>query len=291
MTVNKAKMPRLNQERPDSKRLRCEIPVNALEAWNPSVKAAVADQENTISILDPIGDWPDEVGAKRIRSALARIGSGNPVDVYINSPGGDVFEGLAIYNLFREHDGPVNMKVMGLAASAASLIAMAGDTIEIARAGFYMVHDVWSLVIGNRNDLREFADFLEPLDRALADVYAARTGIDIDSVLSMMDAETWLGGQDAIGRGFADELLPADQIEESGEGGSQSNAARKLDVALAKAGLTRNERRQMLNDFKAGTPSATGAGTPSAADDAMPSASEVTAGEPLPSLELEFLSF
>ncbi|MFT2622165.1 head maturation protease, ClpP-related, partial [Escherichia coli] len=74
-----------------------------------------------------------------------------------NSPGGDMFEGLAIYNLLREHEGEVNVKVLGLAASAGSVIAMAGDTVQIARAGFLMIHNAWVVAMGNRNDLRELA--------------------------------------------------------------------------------------------------------------------------------------
>src|SRR5690606_30844040 len=102
---------------------------------------AVDDEERTIGIYDVIGQdfWTGEgVTAKRVAAALRSMGAG-PVTVYINSPGGDVFEGLAIYNLLREHKGEVTVKVMGLAASAAPVIEMAGDVVQVPRARFLMI--------------------------------------------------------------------------------------------------------------------------------------------------------
>ena len=140
-----------------------DISPKALQLWNPGVQAA-ASEENDIGIFDVIGEdfWGEGVSSKRIASALRNIGSENPVTVNINSPGGDLFEGLAIYSLLKEHKGAVTVKVLSLAASAASIIAMAGDQIQVARAGFFMIHNAWTLAIGNRHDLRDIADFLEP---------------------------------------------------------------------------------------------------------------------------------
>ena len=115
----------------------CDLMPKALERWNPAIRAAV-EEENSISIFDPIGyDWwtGEGVTAKRISAALRAMKDADVV-VNINSPGGDVFEGLAIYNLLREHKGKVTVRVLGLAASAASFIAMAADEVKIARAGF-----------------------------------------------------------------------------------------------------------------------------------------------------------
>ncbi|MBM9968481.1 Clp protease ClpP, partial [Pseudomonas aeruginosa] len=115
--------------------------------------------------------------------------------------------GLAIYNLLREHKGKVSVNIIGLAASAASFIAMAGDEIRIGRAAFLMIHNAWLIAMGNRNDLREIADWLEPFDMTLADIYAQRTGIDIDDIVKQMDAETWIGGREAVDKGWADAFL------------------------------------------------------------------------------------
>lgn len=246
-------------------RVRSDISDKALARWNPGVRAA-DDTDRTIGIYDVIGQdyWTGEgVTAKRIAAALRAIGKG-PVTVNINSPGGDMFEGFAIYNLLREHPGEVTVKVLGLAASAASVIAMAGDTVQMSRASFLMIHNAWVIAAGNRNDLREIADFLEPFDRAMADIYAARTGIDADTIGEMLDAETWLGGSDAIAQGFADELLASDQIAE-GEKASAA-AVRRLEAALRASGMSRSEAMRLISEFKSSLRDAAGSGERDATD-------------------------
>ncbi|HSH42872.1 MAG TPA: head maturation protease, ClpP-related, partial [Arenicellales bacterium] len=149
--------------------VRSFVSPNALNRWDSSIRAA-ADDERSISVYDVIGQdfWTGEgVTAKRIAGALRHMGEG-PVTVNVNSPGGDMFEGIAIYNLLREHPGEVTIKVLGLAASAGSVIAMAGDTIQMSRASFMMIHNAWVIAMGNRHELREIADFMEPFDRAMA---------------------------------------------------------------------------------------------------------------------------
>jgi len=245
-----------------------DISPKALERWNPAIQAAAQD-DASISIFDQIGydGWTGEgTTAKRIAAALRSM-NGADVTVNINSPGGDVFEGLAIYNLLREYKGAVTVNVLGLAASAASFIAMAGDEVRIARAGFLMIHNSWVMAVGNRNDLREVAETLEPFDRAMADIYAARTGRNQDEMLALMDAETWIGGSDAIEAGFADDLLSADQVAESeGASASASNAIKRIDLLMARQNIPRSERRRLIHEIKSSTPSAAGNGTQNAAD-------------------------
>tara|TARA_Y100001951_G_scaffold104083_1_gene114637 strand:+ start:3614 stop:4495 length:882 start_codon:yes stop_codon:yes gene_type:complete len=260
-------LPAMPEGRPSAS-LTCDLSPKALQRWNPDIRAALEDDDNTISIYDPIGAdmFGEGVTAKRISAALRKIGERDVV-VNINSPGGDVFEAMAIYNLFREHKGRVTMKVMGLAASAASDIAMAGDEIQIGRAAFFMVHNTWVMAMGNRHDLREVADWLEPFDNTLADVYASRTGIALDKIKSALDDETWIGGAEAVEQGWADRLLDSDEVEESDNHRNDANAAaRKMDVALAKAGISRSERRALMRAIKSDTPSAIDSGKPSAAD-------------------------
>lgn len=250
--------------------VRFDITPKALQQWNPGVRAAAADENNDIGIFDVIGEdfWTGEgVTSKRVAAALRNIGPENDVTVNINSPGGDLFEGLAIYSLLKEHKGKVTVKVLSLAASAASIIAMAGDEIQIARAGFFMIHNAWTLAIGNRHDLRDLADFLEPLDRSMADVYSVRTEEPIETMQAMMDAESWIGGSDAVSDGFADSLLASDQIDAEANVSGTKVAAKKLDIALAKAGLSRADRRQLLNEYKSGMRNAAGHGMHNAADD------------------------
>lgn len=239
----------------------------AMERWNPGIQAA-EDEKNTISILDAIGSdpWTGEgVTAKRISAALRSIG-GADVTVSINSPGGDMFEGLAIYNILREYKGRVTVKVLGLAASAASVIAMAADELQIARSGFLMIHNAWTVAAGNRHQFREVAEMMEPFDASMADIYAARTGGDIEAMQQLMDAETWIGGSAAVEQGFADSLLDSDSVKEGTRAQSGLIAARKLDTILAKQGIPRSERRALIQEIKSGTPCAAGPGTHDAAD-------------------------
>lgn len=234
----------------------------ALQRWDASIRAAAQDEaDRSISIFDVIGYdyWTGEgITAKRVAAALRTLGAG-PVTVNINSPGGDIFEGLAIYSLLREHQGEVTVKILGLAASVASVIAMSGDTVQIARAGFLMVHNAWTIAIGNRHDLREVADTLEPFDAAMVDIYQARTGEDAKAIAKAMDAETWIGGSSAVDRGFADELLASDQVEH-GAAKASAAAVRRIEAALRAAGMPRSEAMRLISEFKSGLSDSAGAG-------------------------------
>jgi ATP-dependent protease ClpP protease subunit len=243
--------------------VRSYLEPRTLERWDASIRAAAADEERAISVFDVIGAdfWTGEgVTAKRVAGALRAMGKG-PVQVNVNSPGGDMFEGLAIYNLLREHDGEVTVKVLGLAASAASIVAMAGDSVQIARAGFFMVHNAWVLAIGNRHDLRQMAETLEPFDRAMADIYATRTGQERKAIEKLLDAETWIGGSDAIAEGFADELLPSDQVEKSEAGAkAAASAARRIEAMMRATGMPRSEAQRLIRDLKSSVSESAGSG-------------------------------
>ncbi|PZX32051.1 ATP-dependent protease ClpP protease subunit [Cupriavidus phytorum] len=238
----------------------------ALDRWDTGVRAvAESDADRTISVYDVIGYdyWSgDGVTAKRIAGALRGMGAG-PVTVNVNSPGGDMFEGLSIYNLLREHDGEVTVKVLGLAASAASIIAMAGDKVQISRAGFLMIHNAWVLAVGNRHDLTEIAATLKPFDDAMASIYSARSGQDVKAMAKLMDAETWISGQTAIDDGFADEFLPSDQVKK-GDAKAQASAVRRIEAALRSSGMPKNEALRLISEFKSGQgdPAGGGAGDP-----------------------------
>ena len=137
--------------------MRTVVTPAALERWRPEVNAKDTEADNTISVLDVIGqNWSGTgVTASRIAAGPRSIGKRDVV-VNINSPGGDYFEGLAIYNTLREHPAKVTVKILGVAASAASVIAMAADEVQIARAGFLMIHNTWIVAMGDRHALREF---------------------------------------------------------------------------------------------------------------------------------------
>lgn len=247
-----------------------DVRSDAMQRWQPEVRAA-ADGEASISMYDPIGEGWDGSGvtAKRIGAALRSIGAGKDVTVNLNSPGGDFFEGVAIYNLLRQHSGKVTVNVLGLAASAASVIAMAGDDINMGDGSFLMIHNAWTMTAGNRHDLAAAAERLAPFDGAMADLYAARTGMNRVDVAAMMDAETWIGATQAVEDGFASGMLAADTVTQDNteQGGKKAKAL--IETAMVKAGYSRTVRREAfaaLFDDKPGA--VTDAATPSAGDTA-----------------------
>lgn len=249
-------------QRPGKITLPTKMDVSALakpelfNRWNAGIHAAAPAANNVITIYDVIGEdfWTGGgVTVNRVDAALRSIGPDVDVEVHINSPGGDVFEGIAIFNRLREHNAKITVKVMGLAASAASIIAMAGDEILIGSSSFIMIHDTWVVAIGNRHDMTETADFLAPFDAALADVYASRTGQTAADCAAWMDAEKWINGTEAIRLGFADALLPADAMTEDApttEQARATNAMRQAEHGLMAGGSSRAEARELLAKIK-----------------------------------------
>lgn len=265
---------------PERRDVSALTPANVLDRWGADAAGirAIAAGDNVITMFEEIGEdfWTGGgVTAKRVAAQLRAIGD-RPVIVQINSPGGDMFEGIAIYNVLREHPQDITVQILGMAASAASIVAMAGDTIEIGAAGFIMIHNCWVMAIGNRHDMRETADWLEPFDAAMRDVYAQRTGHKAEEIGKWMDDEAWMSGSMAIERGFADELLPADKVtqtEEAKASDKQINELRAMELSLVAAGHSRSEARARINAIKGG-------GTPGAAD----SPGSVTPGADDPAL-------
>lgn len=174
-----------------------------------TVRAAAAGPAE-IGIYGEIG-W--EVTARDVRDALKGL-AGRDLVVRINSPGGSAFDGFAIFNMLSRHDGRITVQIEALAASAASYIAMAGDDIEMPAASFMMIHNASVLAIGDKNTLDDAVKVLRRIDGAMAAIYAARTGVPIEEIAAMMDAETWMDAEEAVARGFAtavlaNELAPA----------------------------------------------------------------------------------
>lgn len=230
---------------------------DALDAWEPGVRAASGDRPETISMYAPIGQtWDGEgVTARRIGAALRSIGDKDVV-VNLNSPGGDFFEGVAIYNLLRGHSAKVTVNVMGIAASAASVIAMAGDEINMGEGSHLMIHNAWVVAAGNRHDMTDAAAYLEPFDNAMRDLYAARTGIKPAEIEAMMDKETYIGANDAVAKGFATGKLDRAAITKDTKAAQQTKVLATVESSLAKSGLSRSARRETLNALFNGKPGA-----------------------------------
>lgn len=167
-------------------------------------------QRADIAVFDEIGGWG--VQAKDFIAELKAIDAPQ-IDLSINSNGGDVFTALAMFNALAAHPAKVNVKIMGIAASAASLLAMVGDTIDMPENTFLMVHNPWSFAVGNASDMRDTADVLDKIGHTLTATYAARSGKPAEEVQALLDAETWLSAEEAVAAGFADTVSPAMRVK------------------------------------------------------------------------------
>lgn len=129
------------------------------------------------------------------------------IDIIINSGGGDVYSGSEIYTSLKAYPGKVNIKIVGVAASAASVIAMAGDHIEISPTAQMMIHNAWTMAMGDINEMQKTVDMLDSVNRGIANAYINKTGKTEDEILSLMNKETWFNAQDAVEHGFADSKM------------------------------------------------------------------------------------
>lgn len=228
---------------------RNRIDDGILARWDKTIVAEKKNESSSIDIFDVIGSdfFGDGFTAKRMSAALRSIGDDKDVVVNVNSPGGDVFEAATIYNLLAQHKGHVTVNILGLAASAASVIAMAGDTVKISKIGFLMIHNSWSIVMGNKSDLREAADVLEQFDQSILAAYAAKVNIDENKISKMMNSETWIGADDAIEFGFADEVIEVkSDPDKQDEKKTKAQAKRTIEMALARSGISRKEREEIF---------------------------------------------
>jgi ATP-dependent Clp endopeptidase proteolytic subunit ClpP len=158
-----------------------------------------------ISIHDEIGLWG--VSASAFMRDLRGMGELDEIHLSIHSPGGDVLDGWAIYNSLKNSKAKITARVEGLAASMASVILMAADTVEIPENAYVMIHNPWGLAVGDAEEMRDTADLLDKLGNGLVNAYTSRTGNSEKDIREMMDAETWMDGREAVERGFADKLL------------------------------------------------------------------------------------
>lgn len=170
------------------------------------IRSEVAGDTATIYVYDVIDSmWG--VSAADVARVLAGITAPN-ITLRINSPGGDVFEGRAMMSLLVEHPATVTAKIDGVAASAASVLALAASSVEIADGGFYMIHKGWTFMMGNADDLRQTAGLLDKVDGSIIAAYAGKSGKAADEIETLMKAETWFTAQEAVDAGFADAIMP-----------------------------------------------------------------------------------
>ena len=168
--------------------------------------------EKRVLLLDgEISDetwWGDEVTPQMFRSEL-NAAEGD-IDLWINSPGGDCYAAAQIYNMLMEYPGEVTVKIDGIAASAASVVAMAGSTVEMSPVATIMIHNPMTISIGDTHEMERTITFLAEIKESIINAYEIKTGLSRAKISRLMDAETWMNAKKAVELGFADSVLYAD---------------------------------------------------------------------------------
>lgn len=171
---------------------------------------AGASKEAEIWIYEEIGDgWYGGISAAQFVKDLKELGDLDKITLRINSPGGNVFDGIAIYNVLKQHKAKVVTYIDGYAASIASVVAMAGDEIYMAENGIMMIHNAWALAIGNAADIRKVAAELDKVDEAILSTYMKRVKKEKETICQMMADETWMSAAECLEMGFIDEITGA----------------------------------------------------------------------------------
>ncbi|WP_254693648.1 head maturation protease, ClpP-related [Shewanella sp. MEBiC00475] len=176
-----------------------------------SLKAQNGNAE--LMIYDEIGGWG--ISARQFASDLQALGKIGTLTARIHSPGGDVFEGMAIYNMIKGHPAHKVCHIDGLAASMASVIAMAFDEVIMPENAMMMVHKPWGGTLGSADDMRKYADLLDKVEGNLVGAYQQKTGLPEDELHTLLAAETWLTGREAVEKGFANTLTEPLQMAAS----------------------------------------------------------------------------
>lgn len=178
----------------------------------PSYRMKLVGKTGEIFLYDEIGDgFFGGISAKQFADDLSALGKIDNINLRVNSPGGDVFQGLAIYNTLKRNPANVVVDIDGMALSIASIICMAGDEIRMASNAMFMIHDPWTFVGGTAEDLRTKADLMDQVKENLVNTYAARAKLDADEIAQLMADETWMQSSDALYHGFIDSVT--DEIE------------------------------------------------------------------------------
>jgi ATP-dependent Clp endopeptidase proteolytic subunit ClpP len=231
-----------------------------------------------ISIFDEIGLWG--IGVSDFKKELDAVKDAKSIKLLLNSPGGDVFAGMAIYNLLDPMREKIDVEVLGLAASISSIIALAGKSLKMDSGSYLMIHDPWAIGAGTATDFRKTADLLDQIGGTMADIYTPRSNHTRGEILALMADETWMTAQEAVDHGFADETVEVEQIaalacdvsrfgyQHMPDGISAKRDRkppanlRELEATLRDAGFSKNDALRavadIVSDFRARHPEENG---------------------------------
>lgn len=210
-----------------------------------------------LDVYSVIGEsfWYDSISASAVRRQLKSNPDAKTVAIRINSDGGDIIDAQAIYTDLQEHPGQKKVTITGIAASAATLIAMAGDEIVMAEGAWFMIHDVWGGAQGSPEDLENKANLMRAASANYAKAYSARTGMPITEVSKLMAAETWMTAADAKARGFVDVIIPMNTKAKASARERMTARAALRSVAFAmNSGDYQNLPGSLREQLKALTP-------------------------------------
>ena len=175
--------------------------------------------------------YDDDVTPKEFKKDLDALGDIDTLNIYINSGGGDVFAAQAIYSMLNRHKAQKTTYVDGLAASAASVIAMVGDKRIMPNNAMLMIHKAWSIAVGNANDFRKRADDLEKIEESIISVYQEKSGLEREKIIELMTAETWMTAKEAKDYGFIDEIDEEKEVAACLDGCFLSINGQKTDLS------------------------------------------------------------
>jgi ATP-dependent Clp endopeptidase proteolytic subunit ClpP len=211
-----------------------------------------------IDIIGEIGDMWDGVTADSFREELNKIDA-DEISIFIDSPGGLIFEGVAIYQALVDHRATITATVGSLAASISSVILMAADKIIMFENSEVMIHDPWDFAVGTAEDFRNKADFLDRLKSKIMGIYEARLGISRDQLSQMMKDETWIDGNQGVEMGFVDELIENkkaaacafdlsmfNKVPERLEKRNKAMTKRELEKGLSDLGYSNKEAMEIV---------------------------------------------
>ena len=202
--------------------------------WRNQAEAGTAPEERTLFLNGTIAEesWFDDDVTPQLFKDELNAGSGD-ITVWINSPGGDCVAAAQIYNMLSNYKGKVTVKIDGIAASAASVIAMAGDTVLVSPVSMLMIHNPATIAWGDHAEMQKAIDMLSEVKESIINAYVLKTGLSRPKLSHLMDAETWMDANKAVELGFADEIMtraraePEKEPEEGTEGGSSEEDEEK----------------------------------------------------------------